>query len=839
MIKINQENLYFSEPLLEMGAVNRFFVRLAIYCFYAVLAVAAAIFLLSDIGRLFWAGVLLSLFLGDRLLHFSQAERSLFDLNGGKEQKINIADYLTPVAFKALEKAFEKSVFVGANFYLYLAKFLTENRDVNEALLRMDVDIDRLAEKTEDFLKNQPSPPKTKKDLTGQAEILLKKAFELALVSGERYIEPRHIFSSLSFIEDQEIKRLFNLFSVNPADLENAIVFGRFRRNFYRFSWLRLPRVLGGFAAKHDKIRHRIMNRAWTSRPTPILDKYGIDFTDLARSREIGFLIGHRLEYERTVDVLSKPGVKNIMLVGEPGSGKETIVAHLAYEIAKDKVPEPLFDKRVVSLKIGSLISGASADEVSKRINGIMDEILAAGNIVLYIPDIHNLTKTSGNHYLSAADIMIPIITTDAFPVIGATYPREFKEMVETRSDFSNAFEVVRVEEINEDEAVRLLTYESIILEPSYGVMVSFGAVKTAVALAHKYFRHKLLPASAEELLKESLADASQNNKKILKSDDVINIAERKTNVPIHRAGKKEVEKLLNLENIIHQRLVDQEEAVKAVSQSLREYRSGLSRDGGPIAAFLFVGPTGVGKTELSKILARIQFGSEKLMARFDMSEYQTKESINRFIGSSDGKIAGSLTEAIIQRPYSLILLDEFEKAHPDILNLFLQVFDDGRLTDALGRTVDFSNTIIISTSNAHSDFIKTHIDAGTAMETIADELKKKLTQYFKPELLNRFSRIIVFKNLSPENIKAIAALQLKDLERVVGEGHGIVLEFSDEVVGRVAELGYDPAFGARPLRGVISDKIKSVLAEKILKSEIINGSSVKIILENGEIKFI
>ena len=278
---------------------------------------------------------------------------------------------------------------------------------------------------------------------------------------------------------------------------------------------------------------------------------------------------------------------------------------------------------------------------------------------------------------------------------------------------------------------------------------------------------------------------------------------------------------------------------MKAVSQSLREYRSGLSRDGGPIAAFLFVGPTGVGKTELSKILARIQFGSEKLMARFDMSEYQTKESISRFIGSSDGKIAGSLTEAIIQRPYSLILLDEFEKAHPDILNLFLQVFDDGRLTDALGRTVDFSNTIIISTSNAHSDFIKTHIDAGTAMETIADELKKKLTQYFKPELLNRFSRIIVFKNLSPENIKAIAALQLKDLERVVGEGHGIVLEFSDEVVGRVAELGYDPAFGARPLRGVISDKIKSVLAEKILKSEIINGSSVKIILENGEIKFV
>ncbi|MBI5079660.1 ATP-dependent Clp protease ATP-binding subunit, partial [Candidatus Wolfebacteria bacterium] len=610
MIKINYENLYFSEPLLTAGAVNRFLVKLTIYCFYAILAVSAAIFLLSDISRLFWTGVLFLLFLVDRLLHFGQAERSLLDLNGGAERKINIADYLTPAGFKAMEKSFDENVFIGGNFYLYLMKFLVENRDVNEALLRMDVDVDRLTEKTENFLKNQPLPrSKTRNDLIGQAEILLKKAFELAMVSGEKYIEPRHIFSALSFIEDQEIKRLLNLFSVDPADLENAIVFGRFRRDFFRFNRLRLPGVLGGFAPGHNKIRHRIMNRAWTSRPTPTLDKFSVDFTDLARSKKIGFLIGHNSEYERTVDVLSKPGVRNIILVGEPGSGKETVVAHLAYEIAKDKAPAPLFDKRVVSLRIGDLISGASPDEVSKRINKIMSEILAAGNIVLYIPDIHNLTKTSGNHYLNAADIMIPIITTDAFPVIGATYPREFKEMVETRSDFADAFEIVRVEEISEDEAVKLLTYESIILESDYGVIVSFNAVKIAVVLAHKYFRQKLLPASAEELLKESLADASQKNKKILKSDDVIDIAERKTNVPIHRAGKKEVETLLNLENIIHQRLVDQEEAVKAVSQSLREYRSGLSRQGGPIASFLFVGPTGVGKTELSKILAKIQFG--------------------------------------------------------------------------------------------------------------------------------------------------------------------------------------------------------------------------------------
>ncbi|MEK9168339.1 MAG: AAA family ATPase, partial [Patescibacteria group bacterium] len=372
--------------------------------------------------------------------------------------------------------------------------------------------------------------------------------------------------------------------------------------------------------------------------------------------------------------------------------------------------------------------------------------------------------------------------------------------------------------EISEAEAIKLLTYDSIILESQYKITVSFGAIKQAVSLAHKYFRQKLLPSSAEDLLKEALADATQKGDKVLQADDIIAIAERKINIPIHRAGKEEAEKLLNLENIIHERLIDQEEAVKAVSRALREYRSGLSRKGGPIAVFLFVGPTGVGKTELSKILTKIQFGSENMMLRFDMSEYQDKQSIFRFIGSPDGKMAGNLTEAVIQKPYCLILLDEFEKAHPDILNLFLQVFDDGRLTDNFGRTVDFTNTIIIATSNAHSEFIKTHIEAHTPMETIAEELKKKLTDYFKPELLNRFSGVIAFKTLSRENIEAIAGLHLKDLAQSLEETNGISLDFDEAVVKKIAELGYDPVFGARPLRGVISEKLRSVLAEKILR---------------------
>jgi len=833
------DNLYFYESRLKMTFIERALMRLIIYCFYILIIVAIATFLLSDVKFFFWLGILGLLFVAHRLLHLGQGEKSLLDLKFKTGQKINMSQYLAPKSLLVLEKALEKTIVSRSDIFLYLAKFLIKNNDIQEGLMRMDVNIKEFEQKNDELTnETQKNPQKiSKNDLISQIEVLTRAAFKISLDNSEKFIEPRNIFSALSYVNSEKINRLFNLFSIASGDLENALIFGRFKK---KFSWLKqLPTALGGFGHRPYKIRHRFMNRAWTARPTPNLDRYSTDFTDLAREEQVGFLIGHTIEYDRMVDVLSQISKPNVMLVGEPGSGKEAMINHLAYELIKDKTPSSLFDKRLVSLSIGNLISGASAEEVSSRVNKIIEEIISSGNIILYIPDIHNLSKTSGQEYLNAADILVPIITSDAFPVVGATYPKEFKSMIETKSDFSNAFEVIRVNEISEDEAIKLLTYDSVILENQYKVIISFGAIKQAVILAHKYFRQKLLPASAEELLKESLADASQKDDRLLQADDIISIAERKTNVPIHQTTKQEAKKLLNLESIIHEKLIDQEEAVKSVSQALREYRSGLSRKGGPIAVFLFVGPTGVGKTELAKILSKIQFGSENMMLRFDMSEYQDKQSIARFIGSADGKIAGSLTESVIQKPYCLILLDEFEKAHPDILNLFLQVFDDGRLTDNLGRTIDFTNTIIIATSNAHSEFIKTHIEAHTAMNIISEELKKKLTDYFKPELLNRFSDIITFKTLSHADIETITKLQLKDLSQTVSEVQGINLVFEDDAVKKIAELGYDPVFGARPLRGVISDRIRGPLAEKILKGEIIKGGNIKVVLENNEIKFV
>ena len=600
-----------------------------------------------------------------------------------------------------------------------------------------------------------------------------------------------------------------------------------------------MPSVLGGFGpALRRGIRHRVMNRAWTSRPTPALDRYGTNYTDLARESQAGFLVGHAEEYEKLVEILARPTDPNALLVGEPGAGKEALIEHLAFKLIKDEVPRSLFDKRLVSIKLQNLIAGATPEELGARVAAVVEEIVMAGNIILYIPDIHNLVKSSSAAYLTAADALMPVIENNAFPVVGASYPREYKQMIEARSDFKGTFDVVPVNELSLAEAETVLAYESLILEQEHHITISFGAIKRATILAKKYFTDKLLPSSAEELLKSALVAAEERGEKTLGPELITTVAEAKIHIPLHEADSDEAEKLLHMEDTVHERLIGQDEAVTAVAEALREYRSGLARQGGPIASFLFVGPTGVGKTELAKILATIQFGSEKMMVRFDMTEYQDKESFIRFIGSPDGTTTGALTDAVRVRPYSLILLDEFEKAYPDILNLFLQVFDDGRLTDNLGRTIDFTNTIIIATSNAHSDIINEALAKGENMTDIGDYLKSRLSDIFKPELLNRFSKIIVFRNLTPPDLARIVVLNLADLAEAVKE-QGVYLDFDPSAVSEIVKLGYDPAYGARPLRRMIDEKIKAPLSSALLGKTIMKGDRVKLVFENNTFSFV
>lgn len=827
--------LRFDDPRLRMTLPGRLLVRVSSYIGYLVLLAAAATLLISDIGWLRSLGIFLGLFLIDRGVHFGEADRPLAELPA--QGSVNSASYLTPKAFSVIERSFDRSSLAKQNFFLEVAHQLLSFSEVKDGLRRLDVRPEEFKQKLEELLASSPKSASMdfKADELHNVEVLMLHAFKQALEAGHRFVELSDLFSALPLAGDESTSRLFNVFGIEAGDLERALIFASIGR---RKILGRLPAVLGGFVLdSHVNIRHRIMNRAWTSRPTPTLDKHSVDFTDLARQSQVGFLVGHEAEFKRLLDTLARPVNPNALLVGEAGIGKETLVAHLAFKLVKDEVPNALFDKRLVSLELNSLVAGAPPEELNARLKKIVEEIFMASNVILYIPDIHNLVRTSGTAYLSAADALMPVVMNNAFPVIGATYPREFKQSIEPRSDFTGAFEVIRVNEITEAEAEKVLSYESAILESKTGITISFGAIKKSVVLAKKYFRNKFLPASAEEILKSALVSAERRGEKLLGPDRVISTAEEKINVPIHEAGEAEAQKLLKLEETIHERLIDQEEAVKAVSNALREYRSGLARPGGPIAGFLFVGPTGVGKTELAKILAKVQFGSEKMMVRFDMTEYQDKQSFYRFIGSPDGQIGGILTEAILQKPYSLILLDEFEKAFPDILNLFLQVLDDGRLTDNLGRTVDFTNTIIIATSNAHSDIINDALNHGQSMSEIAEYLKKKLTDVFKPELLNRFSRIVVFKNIEPADLEKIVILNLQDVAQIVSE-RGIKIEFDPSVVKQFSKWGYDPAFGARPLRRVIDDKLKAPLAEKLLEKRISRGGRVKVVLNGESVEF-
>lgn len=814
-----------------MSQPGDFVIRLIGYLSYVFLGAAAIILVMAGNAQLGALGGLIVLFLGDRIMHAGRGERTLAEIM--KREKANIALALTPDSFNVLGYAFRKSRGIDVNFYLVLLEVLTERKDIGEILRRLDIDAKGLMKKAESVFGGQRAFAKEESRVV--LEKLVLKAAENALMHGDDFVNPRNVFAAVFSVGDQRLSKLFSSSGVREEDFESAVVFGKWRKIFGRFRFL--PRLIGGFARRPGVLRHRAVNRSWTSRPTPTLDQFSTDLTDLARGGAVGFLIGHQKEYANLLEVISRPGKPNAILVGEPGAGKSTIIDHLAYAISKDDVPSVLFDKRLVSLEIGNLVSNASPEVLIGRLKTIVDEVITAGNIVLVVPNIHDLFRTSAES-INAIDVILPIIKSAAVPVVGETYPREFKMYVEPRSDFLEQFEIVEVNEVSESEATAFAIYQSLLLEREYRVFIPLSAIKESVYLAKRYFHAKLLPGSAVDLLKQVLSAALGNKEKSLDAAAVDAIAEKMSKIPIQKVTGEEASALLDLENIIHKKLINQDAAVSAVSRALREYRSGLARKGGPIAAFLFVGPTGVGKTELSKILAEVQFGSQSAMQRFDMSEYQDNTSTFRLIGNPDGSRSGTLTDAVAENPYTLVLLDEFEKAYPDVLNLFLQVFDDGRLTDSLGKTVDFQNAIIIATSNANSDFIKSEIEGGKTIEDISAELKKKLSRYFRPELLNRFSDIIIFRDLNRSEIKQVAGLSLKELADTLGEEKGISVAYDDKVLEKLGIMGYDPVFGARPLRKVIADNIRSVLAEKILRGELERGDAVVISVSGDAFNF-
>lgn len=554
------------------------------------------------------------------------------------------------------------------------------------------------------------------------------------------------------------------------------------------------------------------MDRAMTARATPYLDAVSEDLTRAAVYGQTGILVGRDKELTSIFRVI-EGGNRSVVLVGEEGVGKSAIVEGIADLMVEERVPNILKDKRLVRLSLARLIG--SGGEASERFQAVMNEVALSGNIVLVIDDVHELlTPQAGSVALELARELERGYTF----VIATTTPQAYVRSIEG-SPLVKALAKVAVTEPEGAELVRVLAAAALYIEARQGAIFNYAALQSAAQLTARFAHGTAMPYAAIAVMQEAAQLVKNAKETWVTKAAIIKILEEKTNVKLDVADRNEAATLLNLEDELHRRVIGQELAVTAIATALRRARAELRASNRPIASFLFLGPTGVGKTELAKATAASYFGDETAMLRFDMSEYTAADAVARLIGSAGQ--AGSLTEAVRQRPFALVLLDEFEKAHSDVHNLFLQVMDDGRLTDGVGRTIDFTNVIIIATSNAASRTIQDQVNSGKELEDVkAFLLSDELRATFRPELLNRFTDVIVFAPLTQVDIIAIAYLLVGQVAKRL-EAKGILLEVTDGAIHELAKDGFDPAFGARPLRRLIEENLENALAEAMLRGEL------------------
>lgn len=560
------------------------------------------------------------------------------------------------------------------------------------------------------------------------------------------------------------------------------------------------------------------MNRSMTARATPLLDRFSEDLTLAARNGLLPPLIGRDREMEELLRAIES-GRRSVVLVGEPGTGRTALVEGLARRMVEEDIPPQLFDRRLVSLNVPQLVGAGDPALASERMFAVLQEVGASGNIILALRGIEALAGAASAGPLDLAESLANELDKGYFIAIGTTTPRGYTQYVERRS-LGAKLTRVNVAEMGLEDSMRVCMAKSSGIEYKNKVFFSYAAIAKAVSLAGRYLHERALPAQALDVLRESavLARKARGERTFVTAEDVASVVHDKTNVPVEAVTADESQKLLGLEEQLHRRIVGQDAAVTAVAQAMRRARAELREGKRPIANFLFMGPTGVGKTELSKALAREYFGNERAMVRLDMSEYQDAGSSTRMIGAAGDERGGLLTEAVRRTPFTIVLLDEIEKAHPDILNLFLQVMDDGRLTDGVGRTIDFTNVVLIATSNAGTSYIQDEVKKGTPLDRIRTALlERELKGTFRPEFLNRFDAIIVFKPLSMEDVVRIAGLLLVGVATQL-EQKGVHFRAEDAAVRLLAERGYDPAFGARPLRRVIQDLVENPLADLVLR---------------------
>jgi len=644
---------------------------------------------------------------------------------------------------------------------------------------------------------------------------------------------------------------------------------------------------------------------------TPTLDQYSRDLTQYALEGKLDPVIGRETEIQRVIQILSRRTKNNPCLVGEPGVGKTAIAEGLALKIIEGNVPDTIKDKRVVTLDLSGLVAGSKyRGEFEERIKKVVSEVINDGNVLLFIDELHTIIGAGGAEgAIDASNILKPSLARGELQIIGATTREEYRKYIEKDAALERRFQPVVVEEPSEEEAIQILFGLRDKYEAHHKVRITDSAIIAAVKLSARYINDRYLPDKAIDLMDEAaskvrlscytsspeiknmekeIARLEQEKEKAIKEEayerageikkqqealqeqlekqrlieekkrteaqlvvseaEIADIVSSWTKIPVSKLAEEEAQRLQNLEKILHERVIGQNEAVTAVARAIRRGRVGLKDPNRPIGSFLFLGPTGVGKTELSKALAEAMFGTENAIIRVDMSEYMEKHSVSKLIGSPPGYVGydegGQLSEKVRQNPYSVILFDEVEKAHPDVFNILLQVLDDGHITDAQGRRVSFKNTIIIMTSNAGAQNIISPKRLGFTSKVDEEEDYKKMKEavmdevkrIFRPEFINRIDEIIVFHSLTKENIKDIVGIMVNNIAKRSKAQMNITLEATPEALEYLAEKGYDEKYGARPLRRAIQTNVEDKLAEAVLAGTIKEGDTVKIELIDNEV---
>lgn len=730
-------------------------------------------------------------------------------------------------------------------------------------------------------------------DFTPRSKRIIELSFQIARSMRHSFVGTEHLLVSLIKESDSYAVRFLNELGVSVDEILQFVA----------------ESISGG---ESDATESKKNSKKGKSK-TPTLDEFGKDLTELAKQGKIDPVIGREKEINRVIQILSRRNKNNPCLIGEPGVGKTAIAEGLALKIVQDEVPELLKNKKIVALDLTSMVAGTKyRGDFEERIKKAMDEVKAAKDVILFIDEVHTIMGAgAAEGAVDAANILKPSLARGELQVIGATTIDEYRKNIEKDAALERRFQPVTVGEPTEEEAVEILRGLRDKYEAHHKVKITDEAIESAVKMSSRYIADRYLPDKAIDLIDEAasivrlnaqtipqnlkdmedeikrleqekqsavtsqdfesaakLRDKQNNLKKLLAdekekwknvsshevksvtTDEIASVVSQWTGIPVNQLTKEESERLLNMEKILHERIVGQDKAVSSIARAIRRGRVGLKNPKRPIGSFIFLGPTGVGKTELCKTLAEAMFGDENAIIKLDMSEYMEKHTVSKLIGSPPGYVGfdegGQLTEKVRRHPYSVVLFDEIEKAHPDVFNMLLQILEDGVLTDSQGRKVSFKNCIIIMTSNVGADKITdpklamgfNHSEDGKdSAKTIEELVMPDLKRTFKPEFLNRLDEIIVFNQLEKDDIKEIARRMLKTLIKRVKD-MDIDIEFTDEAVSALADEGFDKTYGARPLRRAIQSKIEDRLSELILDGTVKPNTKCTVDYKDGEFTF-